>query len=255
MNQTKNRKHMKNSHSEQLIDDYLSGLLNVNDLNKFNDTINNNMELAKDLEFQQEIFDAIRDERKREIRTTLNHIHRKNTQRTSLNIYSWKLQAVAAALVVLIVTGGLLGSFLTNNTTTNQSLYTEYFNPETSLLSVRSYENIDSNLKEGMFYFEQGKFEKAISIFQIEPNDLLGKLYTGFSYMKLEEYPKAESQFKDIIKDQDNLFIDQAEWNLGLCYLNSGQLQEAKKIFERIAVGNTVYNKDADHILNEMTEE
>lgn len=246
---------MKNTNYEYQIDDYLAGLLDDNEENEFNTSINNNMGLAKDLQFQEEIFEAIRDERKREIRKTLNQIHRKNTQRKNLNIYSWKLQAVAAALVVLIVTGGLLGSFLTNNTTTNQSLYTEYFNPETSLLSVRSNESIDSNLKEGMFYFEQGKFEKAISIFQTEPNDLLGKLYTGFSYMKLEKYVKAESQFNDIIEDEDNLLVDQAEWNLGLCYLNSGQQMEAKEVFKKISTGNTIYNKDADLILSEMEEE
>lgn len=244
---------MKNT-KEHLIDDYLSGLLNKNEETKINTTISNNMELAKDLQFQQEVFEAIRDERKREIRKTLNQIHRKNTQRRNLNIYSWKLQAVAAAFVVLIVSGGLLGSFLTNNTTANQSLYAEYFNPETSLLSVRSHEAIDSNLKEGMYYFEQGEFEKAISIFQIEPNDLLGKLYTGFSFMKLEKYTEAEIQFIDIIKDKDNLMVDQAEWNLGLCYLVNGQSIEAKKVFKRIAVGNTVYNKEADLLLKEIEE-
>jgi len=246
---------MKKTSKEYLIDDYLSGTLSENELNEFNTTISSNMKLANDLQFQQEVFEAIRDERKREIMNTLNQIHRKNTKRSSLTIYSWKLQAVAAAIVVLIVTGGLLGSFLTNNTTSNQTLYTEYFNPETSLLSVRSYEDIDSNLKEGMFYFEQGEFEKAISIFQIEPNDLLGKLYTGFSYMKLEKYAEAESHFKDIIEDKDNLLVDQAEWNLGLCYLINGQSMEAKKVFKKISIGNTVYNKEADIVLEKMEKE
>ena len=208
-------------------------------------------DLTNDARFQQEIFETIKDERKREIRKTLNQIHYKNTRKTRISIYSWKLQAVAAATVILLISGGLIGDSILNKPT-NQSLYTEYFNPENSLLSVRSEEAIDSKLKEGMYYYEQGKYSKAIAAFELDPNDLLGKLYTGFSLMKLEKFEQAEFPFIEIVDNKDNLFVDQAEWNLGLCYLRSGKVLKAEQLFAKISTGNTVYNKNASSILQEI---
>jgi len=212
------------------------------------------MNLTDDTRFQQEMFEAIKDERKREIRKTLNLIHLKSTSKKLISIYSWKLQAVAAAVVILLVSGGLIGDFFTN-TPIQQSLYTEYFNPDNSILSVRSVAVVDSKLKEGMNYYEQGKYTEAISIFQLEPDNLLGSLYTGFSFMKLKKYEKAAPFFIEIIADNDNLLVDQAEWNLGLCYLINEQETEAVELFTKVSIGNTVYRKSASIILQELKRE
>jgi len=99
--------------------------------------------------------------------------------------------------------------------------------------------------------YVQEDFEQAIITFSKEPENIIGILYTGFSYMKTNEYAKAEAQFLSIIQMNDNLFVDQAEWNLGLCYLVSGKEIEATKIFSKIAEGTTVYNSKASKLLLE----
>ena len=253
---------MKKNVNISRIDDYLQGVLTGVELIEFENRIKQSEGLAENVRFQEEIFEAIKDERKREIRKTLEHIQRKDTNKSRvihrkdanifrINFHSWRLQVAAAAVTILIVSGGLIGHFLTNKPV-NQALYTEYFSPENSLLSVRSIETIDSKIKEGMYYYEQGQFTEAISIFQTDPDNLIGKLYTGFSFMKLEKYKQAEIQFIDIINDKDNLLIDQAEWNLGLCYLKTGETPKAEKVFSNISVGNTIYREDAIKILREM---
>ncbi|MCF6170555.1 MAG: hypothetical protein L3J31_01135 [Bacteroidales bacterium] len=255
---------MKKNAPISRIDDYLQGMLTGVELTEFENRIEQSEELAEDVRFQKEVFEAIKDERKREISKTLNRIHlqettklrktqRKDTRVLRINFHSWRLQAAAAAIAILLVSGGLISNFLSNKPV-KQSLYTEYFSPENSLLSVRSAESVDSHIKEGMHYYEQGKFTEAISIFEVEPDNLLGKLYAGFSFMKLEKYEQAEARFLDIINDNDNLLVDQAEWNLGLCYLANGKTREAGKVFAKIADGNTIYNKDANTILQKMKE-
>jgi len=240
----------KNAHNFQ-IDDYLNGTLSEQDLLEFNNEINTNAEFAINLQFQQEIFEAIHDERKREIRNTLNQIHEEETMKTRTSIYSWKLRAVAAAVVVLLVSGGLIGDYFVNQSQSDL-LYNQYFNPENSLLSVRSQNTFNSKVKEGMYFYEQGNFTEAITLFHAEPDNLLGKLYTGFSFMKLEKFERAERPFIEIIDNKDNLFVDQAEWNLGLCYLKSGKTVKAENLFTKISSGNTVYNKNANQILREI---
>ncbi|MCF6342339.1 MAG: hypothetical protein L3J31_05990 [Bacteroidales bacterium] len=253
---------MKKNETISQIDDYLQGMLAGVELTGFESMMKQSKELEADVRFQKEVFAAIQDERKREIRKTLEQIHlketnkpriihRKDTNIRRINFHSWRLQVAAAAVAILLVSGGLIGSFLTNKPI-NNSLYTEYFSPEGSLLSVRSIETIDTKIKEGMYYYEQGQFTEAISIFQTDPDNLIGKLYTGFSFMKLGKYKQAEIQFVDILNDNDNLLVDQAEWNLGLCYLNTGETSKAEKVFSNISVGNTIYRKDASNILREM---
>ncbi len=46
--------------------------------------------------------------------------------------------------------------------------------------------------------------------------------------------------------------IDQAEWNLGLCYLNTGKSDKAKQIFQHIANTQTNYKNKALELLDEM---
>ncbi len=241
---------MRKKTSTLQIDEYLYDTLSKNELLDFKDMITHDKELADELHFQEEIFEAIKDERKRDIRETLNQIH-SDANKPRLNIYSWKLQAVAAAVVILLVSGGIIGDFYANKPI-NQELYSEYFSPENALLSVRSQETFNTKVKEGMYYYEQEKFTEAISFFLSEPDNLLGKLYTGFSLMKLEKFEQAESPFTEIIDNKDNLFVDQAEWNLGLCYLRSGKTTKAESLFARISDGNTIYNKDANQILREL---
>ncbi len=246
---------MKTNSTYAKIDDYLLGTLSKAELLDFKKMIKHDEDLANNVQLQQEIFEAIRDERKREIRKTLNQIHREETgRRFSIHLPSWRVQAAAAAIVIFLVSGGLLGHFMSSSNSPD-ALYSTYFNPENSLLSVRSGESLNSSLREGMYYYEQGRYEDAIKVFEAEPGNLIGTLYTGFSLMSLEKYEQAEAKFVEIINDKDNLLIDQAEWNLGLCYLKSGELLKADDVFRKISADNTIYSKDAKTILQQMKEE
>ena len=44
------------------------------------------------------------------------------------------------------------------------------------------------------------------------------------------------------------MYIDQAEWYLGLCYVKTGQNQLAREQFKEIARSNSFYSKDARKI-------
>ena len=242
---------METNYKALLIDDYLSGELDKLRLSEFNETLRMNSNFAEEVEFQKEVFEAIGDENKMLLRNTLNELRERESKKFIINFYSWKTQAIAATIAVLLLIGGGLTFNLTNTTPTNQSLYSDYFAPESALLTVRSNATDHTAVEKGMLLYVQEKYEPAIEIFKTDPDNLIGKLYSGFSYMKLENYNKAELLFLDIVQNNDNLFVDQAEWNLGLCYLISGKEIEANKIFTKIADGSTVYKSKASKLLSE----
>ena len=65
----------------------------------------------------------------------------------------------------------------------------------------------------------------------------------------LEKFDNAIESFNFVIEDKDNLFIEQAEWYLGLIYLMDNQKKNAVEQFEIIAESDSYYAKQAGDIL------
>ena len=63
---------------------------------------------------------------------------------------------------------------------------------------------------------------------------------------------KADKSFNTILDHNDNLFIEQAEWCLGFCYLMTEDMAAARKQFYNITISNSSYKEDALNILKKM---
>lgn len=241
---------MKTDYGTGGLEEYLAGELKEGDLWEFRRRLNSDNTLRKEIVLHQEIYEAIRDETKWEIRNTIEQIKEHATKSRRLTIYSWKTQVVAATIVLFIMVGSLFTSDFFDNASPNKSMYDTYFSTENTILTVRSHGMVNLQfIDEGLEYFNDGDFENAIHTLNQDPSNMLAKLYVGFSYMKLEEFGKAEDEFRLIIDDDNNLFVDQAEWNLGLCYMVSNQTDLATTVFQKIAGGNTSYKEQANELL------
>ena len=243
---------MRRELKEAVLERYLAGDLTGTELSDFEKLLLIDEGLAAEVRFQRELFEAILDEKKVQLRATLNDIHIRRNFKSRFKIYSWKTQSIAASIMVTMLLGGSLLFNQVFNGSTEQKLYNQYFQPETTLLTVRSADVPLSSVEQGMNYYEIEEYEKAISAFSSDANNLLGKLYSGYSFMHLGNYEMAEAQFIAILDNHDNLLIDQAEWNLGLCYLKTGKSDKAKQIFEHIVNTQTNYKNKALELLNEM---
>jgi tetratricopeptide (TPR) repeat protein len=154
-------------------------------------------------------------------------------------------------LVTILLGGSLLFNQVFNGST-EQKLYNQYFQPETTILTVRSAGAPIGAIEKGMNFYELEEYEKAINAFSTDSDNLLGKLYSGYSFMHLEKYNFAEEQFIAILNNRNNLLMDQAEWNLGLCYLKTGESEKARQVFDHIAQTQTNYKNKALELLTEM---
>ncbi len=208
------------------------------------------------IEFKEDEFlTSIKDEHKLALRETLMDVHTKESQKKKLHIElftSRRVQAIAASIVVFLMVGT---SFLfdMNGSLTNEELFDQYYSTESSFLTVRSGNTANfSPLSEGMKYFEQANYNKALNAFKLAPDNMVVKLYSGFSYMELQKYDEAVKEFTGIIEQNDNLFIDQAEWNLALCYLMTDKTDKAKNILTHITNSNTIFNIRAQELLEDM---
>ena len=57
---------------------------------------------------------------------------------------------------------------------------------------------------------------------------------------------------KTIIEDNDNLFVDQAEWYLGLCYLKLNDTEKAIIQFSKISQSNSTYKIRSEEIIKNI---
>ncbi len=246
---------MKQKDKTLLIDRYISGKLEDTELWEFKTNIEKDASLAREVKIRKEIYNTISNDKKMELLKTLNNISaKKQTRFFKINIHSRQVQAFAASVIVLmIIGGGLLSNYIGYGNSSNYDIYTEYFIDEGSLLSTRSDVKTSNSLVEsGVLLYSDDKYAEAISLFDSNPENVVARLYSGFSYMKLEQFDMAQKQFEYIINHNDNIFIDQAEWNLGLSYLASNKTKQAVKIFTKISSGNGAYRSQAVNVVKEL---
>lgn len=244
---------MKKDHRTAAIEEYLAGELKEGDLWEFRKELESDESLRKELQLHLEIYEAVKDQKKWELLNTLNSIKSGSKKSGRFTIYTWKTQAIAASIVFFIMVGSLLSSGIFTKSSVNETLYNSYFTTENTILTVRSENTIKLQfIDEGLQLFNEGNYQQAIEVLNQDPSNMLAKLYSGFSYMKMEDFNRAEAAFNEIITDKENLFFDQAEWNLALCYLITDHSEQAKSMFRDIANGNTTYKERAQQILTEI---
>ncbi len=236
----------------EIIEKYLNNQLKGDELMSFKKSLHADTKLAEDLRLYQSINKSLSDTAKNKLYVTLNEIHLQN-QSTGIIRYinHYKVSAVAAAITILSAVGVLLVTMFNNPT--NDQLYAAYFQPEQSVLSVRSAGvNMEQTIIQGMQLYEMKQFGAAVEMFNLAPSNLLGKLYAGIALMEINNFEMAIDNFNLIIEHNDNLFIDQAEWYLGLCYVKTNQVDQARQILNKIIVENTKYKKESLALLNKL---
>jgi TolA-binding protein len=67
----------------------------------------------------------------------------------------------------------------------------------------------------------------------------------GMANMEVNNYPVASGSFTRVIEHNDNLYLEDAAWYLGLCYMMTGETDKAAKQFIAISKSKSRYSKEA----------
>jgi tetratricopeptide (TPR) repeat protein len=208
-------------------------------------------ELAKEISLREEVNDALRDksfsefskllETRMSQSAGLSYIIRRDVLKT------WHL--AAASLTLILVAGGLY-YIISNKPYSTDRLVSKYYKPAHPILQVRSIEfGSDDALKEAFSYYQKNDFTNALKYFTTLENQITAKFYSGVCYIELEQFDKAIKSFEYVINDKDNLFLEQAEWYIGLIYLMNNQKAQAIEQFNKISGSESYYSNQAEEIL------
>ncbi|MEX0986359.1 MAG: tetratricopeptide repeat protein [Bacteroidales bacterium] len=242
-----------------IIQKYLDHDLTDKDMRRFEADLESSPELQADLGLYQEIDEALADTEVLSFRDQLSDLRRETqrsggTRKAPIRFTKPWHYAATAAIALILAIG--LASVL-DRPLTNKDLLKKYYKPyEVALINRSNNSTLDLMLKNAEILYQRGDFEEAVVYFEKvleEQPELAGtNLYTGISYYELERYSEAQTSLNKVIAHNDNLYIEQAEWYLGLCFLAIDENDRARRQFARIASGNSDKAGDAKKLLKKI---
>lgn len=182
-------------------------------------------------------------ENKREVATS----ERRSAGRTYL-----KYVAILAGLIII---GSI--TLISKKTFSSEDIMNRYYKGYEPITAQRSSSSLNnSDLELAMEYYNAHDFKNAAILFNkvvvSNPKDMQSTLMKGIANFENKEYPAAKKSFGSVIDDNNNLFIDQAEWYLALCYLNTDELDKARQLLEAIKKEEGIYKNEAKKILRRI---
>lgn len=241
------------------IERYLDGEMSKEEKLWFTRELKGDPSLKREFELRRKLNEAIGEtdviDFRKQMHVLVESSHTESLRRHRVFPVSRKI-AVAAAAIIVACAGGLL-VFLSDHSWDNTKIYEAYFRPVEPSLTYRSGENhVDAELRTAMQCYEHGDYELALrgfeNVLRSDSTRIGLNLYSGISQMEIKRYSDAHSSFNKIIDNQYILFIEQAEWYLGFCYLMTENVEKAEKQFAMIADRQGYYQKQARKILRKL---
>jgi hypothetical protein len=136
----------------------------------------------------------------------------------------WILSIAATVSVLAIVTFVIFNEFSGENT---EQLFVTYFQPYKDVISERSLDA--GSLQEGMNLYNGGNYRQAIpqlrNYLSEKPGDVAAQCYLATSYLASDSVGRAKQMFESLIRDDDGLYKEIAQWNLTLIYLKENETE------------------------------
>lgn len=247
---------MENFELTRFIERYLDNKMQASERRWFEKEMEGNLWLKKELELRRKAneiasnFDAVK------IREKLQRAEMLHRKESAIGKAVKKVPVNYAALFLgLIVISTLI--ILSGKSLDLRSYTSDAVDNYSALTIHRSGDvNVPTSLSMGMQLYREGKFSEAIQQFELlvdgNQSNIQSNFLNGMANMQINEYSKAIKSFDVVIEHNDNMFIEDASFYLGLCYINIEENERAKTIMEGIISSESRYRKDAKKVLKSI---
>jgi len=161
----------------------------------------------------------------------------------------------AAAIAVFALLGSIL--LFTGKNLTGEEILERFYTPYEGVAASRSAESIaDENYRTALDYYNIHDYSTAALFFskvlEDNPGDMESTMLFGASNFEEKNYPVAEQSFKHVVVNNDNFFVEDAQWYLALCYIQTNEKSKAIDQLSLIRDSGSIYSKDARKILRKL---
>lgn len=237
----------------EFIERYLDGEMGDNELIWFRKELDANPFLQKELNLRRKVNLAITDEKTILFKEQLDDVYYSLQKQKTVTLIRKPSPLVLGSVLAFLLIGTVLFNFI-HNSKSNSKIFEKYYHPYESVITYRSSSiNDDNDMKVAMQKYQDGDYKGALILFEKilkeDPTKTGLNFYSGISQMEDKNYDNAGTSFKKVISDGYNMYYEQAEWYLGLCYVITNRNDKAIPIFETIASGDGYFRKDAKKVL------
>lgn len=218
--------------------------------------MNKNPDLNQEVKLRRKTDEILADRQIIDLRNKLNVIERGNRSAATVRKLLVKSARYAAAVAVVALLSTALYLGLRSGSSADE-LYATFYSVYESPGAVRSAENSGNTLMENAIASYSAKeYEKAIiyleQLIKSDGEDMESVFMHGMANMEVKNYPGASGSFTRVIEHNDNLYLEDAAWYLGLCYMMTGNNEKAVTQFKAIASSRSRYGKQAARLARRL---
>lgn len=244
---------MKKIEFTRFIERYLEG--NMQDAEKewFEAELEGNPSLKKELELRRKVNKYVDNQDAIAFRQNLMNAENRHRKAAAKRKAATKqIVQYAAIFAGLILIGSITLYIRNNNSTTDiATKYSPEYSPMAAYRSTSA--DLDNAYIRATEYYNAGNYNEAIEWFNmIVDSDMQVEFLMGTSHMHVRQYKEAIGSFSKVVDDNDNLFIEDAIFYLGVCYIQTDQTDRAKELLEAIIDSENRHKKDARKLLRKI---
>jgi tetratricopeptide (TPR) repeat protein len=247
---------MKTIDFSYFIERYNTGEMSDAEKHWFNKELEGNEKLRKEVFVRNRTDEILSNKNIITLRSKLGDIEKMRIARIPAKRSKKSVYLKSSLLIILLIMTGSLAFFPGRNLKNNE-IINRYYKEYEPISRQRSLETIvNDNFTQALEFYESHDYKNAAFYFskvvESNPKDMSANLLNGISNYEDKKYREAKQSFGKVIDDNNNLYVDQAEWYLALCYLQTDENDKAMKLFEIIRNEGGFYSKDAKKYIRKM---
>lgn len=247
---------MKTIDFSYFIERYNAGEMDDAEKQWFTKELKENEKLRKEVELRRTTDTILKNQDLMNLRNKLSDIEKRRKEAIPVRKTGRSLNIkYAAAIAGFIIIGSIV--LFSNRKMSNDEILDRYYQPYEAASSTRSEEVIkNSDYLLALEYYNIHDYRNAALYFskvlKYEPSNMHSELLNGISNFEIQNYPEAEGSLSKVISDNNNYYIDHAQWYLALCYIRTDEKPKALEQLAIIKKSKTIYRKDARKIMKSL---
>jgi TolA-binding protein len=247
---------MKTIDFSYFIERYLADEMSEAEKLWFQKELEGNEKLRNEVDLRKRTDNILKEKEIISLRSKLSEIEKQRAAIAVTNKPERKAYARYAAVISVAVLIGFF-IFMPGKKLTKDEIMSRYYKTYEPVTTQRSVTvNISSDFEQALEFYQTHDFANAAKYFSKviseKPKDMYSMLLYGISNFEERKFPEAESSFGRVISNNNNLYIDQAEWYLALCYINTNEKDRALGLLEKIREENGIYKNEAREIIKKL---
>ncbi len=244
--------------SEKDIEDFIEEELDEDREEAFRAEFEENTDLKAEVALRKSVNDSLGEQDVMRLRDQLHRtrdvLKSKEMKSIVPDSKTYKMHWWKAGVAIVLILFAFSGVIRSEFGSVDRLYNTYYQSPQWS--PQRSVATGENHLRQANLFFTRGEYEKAISLYDraIEKNSetFVFRFYKAASLQNLGKYREAIPEYNQVIRQGDNIFIEEAEWYRSLCYMKAGENEKAREQLLAIIERKGYYESDAKAVLRRL---